>query len=115
MKIHRPLIVLAALGGAMSALACDVPEASIDMPRGDEATREEMLATQSSVRELQAATDDYLSCMDAEIDALSDETPEDERAAMVSQRDAAITRLEEVAAEFNEQIRLFQAKETAEN
>ena len=78
MKLACPLIFLAALGSAMSALACDAP-AEINIPPGDEATLDEMLAAQTGVREFIAAMEEYLACMDGEIEALAEDTPEEDR------------------------------------
>ena len=106
MKLSRHLIFLAALGSAMSALACDAP-AGVNIPRGDEATRDEMVAAQTSVREFMTAMEEYLACMDAEIDALAEEVSEEDRNLMVEQRDSGVGQMEEVAAEFNEQRQAF--------
>ena len=114
MKISRPLIFLAALGSAMSALACDVP-AEINIPPGDEATLDEMLAAQTSVRDFMAAMDEYLTCLDAEIEALGKEASEEDRTTMDDQYNNSVTQMEEVAADFNEQRQLFQDTAAAEN
>jgi hypothetical protein len=114
MKIIRPLTLLAALGSAMSALACDLP-AEVDIPPGDEATLDEMLAAQTGVREYMAAMDEYLTCMDGELEALGEEATDEERAAMVEQYNTGVDLMEEVAAEFNEQRQLFQDSAAAEN
>ena len=114
MKLSLSLIVPIALGSAMSALACDAP-AEIDIPPGDEATMEEMLAAQTSVREFMAAMDEYLDCMDAEIDALGEEASEEDRDLMVEQRNSGVDQMEKVAAEFNEARQQFQEASAAEN
>ena len=114
MKLSLPLIFLAALGSAMSALACDVP-AEIDIPRGDEATLDEMLAAQTSVREFIAAMEEYLTCMDVEIEALGEEAAEEEHTLMVEQYNSGVDQMEEAAADFNEQRQLFQETAAAEN
>lgn len=107
MKIIRPLTLLAALGGAMPALACDLPPA-VEIPPGDEATLDEMLAAQNGVREYIAAMEEYLACMDGEMEALGEETTEEDRALMVEQYNSGVDLMEEVAAEFNEARQLFQ-------
>ena len=114
MKLALPLIFLAALGSAMSALACDYP-AEVNIPPGDEATLDEMVAAQTSVREFMAAMDEYLTCLDAEIEALGDEASEEDRTTMVDQYNNGVAEMEEVAAEFNEQRQLFQDEAAAEN
>ena len=114
MKIARPLIFLATLGSAMSALACDYP-AEVNIPPGDEATMDEMLAAQAGVREFMAAMDEYLTCMDAEIEALEEDASEEDRTMMVDQYNTGVTQMEEVAAEFNEARQQFQEAAAAEN
>ena len=114
MKLSLSLIVPIALGNAMSALACD-PPAEINIPPGDEATLDEMLAAQTGVREYLAAMEVYLVCMDGEIEALGEETSEEDRTAMVEQYNTGVDRMEEVAADFNEARQQFQEASTAEN
>ena len=111
MKLSLPLIFLAALGSAMSALACDAP-AEIEIPPGDQATMDEMLAAQAGVREFIAGMEEYLACMDTEIEALGEEATDEERAAMVEQYNSGVDRMEEVAAEFNEARQQFQDAQT---
>ena len=114
MKIIRPLILLAALGSAMSALACDMP-AAVDIPPGDEATLDEMLAAQTGVREFLAAMEEYLACMDGELEAMDEEASEEDRNLMVEQYNSGVDLMEEIAAEFNEARQLYQEAAAAEN
>ena len=113
MKISLPLIFLAALGSAASALACDAP-AETEIPPGDQATLDDMLAAQTGVREYIEAMDEYLACMDGEIDALGEDAAEEDRATMVEQYNTGVDRMEEVAAEFNEARQLFQETQAAQ-
>ncbi len=114
MNTLRLLIAFFALGNAVSAFACDAP-ADITIPPGDEATMDDMLAAQSGVRDFMATMEEYLDCMDREIEALAEETPEEERTQMVEQYNSAVAQMEEVATDFNEQRRLFQETAAAEN
>ena len=114
MKLSRPLILVAALGSAMSALACDAP-AAIDIPNGAEATLDEMLAAQSGVRDFIAAMEEYLACMDGEIEAMGEDASEEEHAAMVEQYNSGVDQMEEVAALFNEARQQYQDAQATEN
>ena len=114
MKLSRPLILVAALGSAMSALACDMP-AEIDIPNGAEATLDEMLAAQSGVRDFIAAMEEYLACMDGEIEAMGEDASEEEHAAMVEQYNSGVDQMEEVAALFNEARQQYQDAQATEN
>lgn len=78
------------------------------MPNGAEATMDEMLAAQTGVREFIAAMEEYLACMDGEIEALGEEATDEERAAMVEQYNTGVDQMEEVAAAFNEARQQFQ-------
>ena len=106
MKLFRPLISLIALGGATSALACD-PPAVVEIPRGDEATLEEMQAAQAGVQEFIAAMDEFLACIDGEIEALGEDATEEDHAGLVEQYNEGVTQMEDVAADFNEQRQLY--------
>ena len=110
----RFFVGLLALGGAISTLACEAPM-EVDIPPGDEATLEEMLATQSGVREYVAAMDEYLTCLDEELEALGEEATEEDRAGLVEQYNAGVTQMEEAAAEFNTQRQLYQDTAAAGN
>ena len=114
MKLSRPLILVAALGSAMSALACDMP-AAIDIPDGAEATLDEMLAAQSDVRDFIAAMEEYLACMDGEIEAMGEDADEEEHAAMVEQYNSGVDQMEEAAAQFNEARQQYQDAQATEN
>lgn len=114
MKLSLSLIVPIALGSAMSALACD-PPAEVEIPPGDEATLDDMLAAQAGVREFMAAMDEYLICMDAEIEALGEEASDEDRTMMVDQYNNGVDQMEEVAAAFNEARQQYQEAAAAEN
>ena len=114
MKLSRPLILVAALGSAMSALACDMP-AAIEIPDGAEATLDEMLAAQSGVRDFIAAMEEYLACMDGEIEAMGEDASEEEQATMVEQYNSGVDQMEEVAAQFNEARQQYQDAQATEN
>ncbi len=114
MKLSRPFIFLAALGSAMSALACDMP-AEVVIPNGEEATLDEMLAAQSGVRDFIAAMEEYLTCMDGEIEAMGEEANEEEHAAMVEQYNSGVDQMEDVAARFNEARQQYQDAQATEN
>ena len=85
------------------------------IPSGDQATLADMLAAQISVKELIAEMEEYLACMDAEIGALGEEATEEARTLLVEQYNSGLDRMEEVAAEFNEQLQLFQEAASTEN
>ena len=106
MKRSRSLISLIALGCATSALACD-PPAAVVIPPGDEATLEQMQAAQAGVQEFIAAMDEYLTCIDGEIEALGEDATQEDHDGLVERYNEGVTQMEEVAADFNEQRQLY--------
>ena len=97
-----------------AAFACDVPVAP-PTPDGGSATMEDMVASQGEVKAFQAANADYLTCVDDQMTsekAAMDEgdNDADERYALAAaDYNAAVSREEKVAAEFNAAIRAFKA------
>lgn len=119
MKITRILTILAGLAGSGTALAaCDMPDVSFTIPSGDEATLDEMVAAQTSVREYIAAMDDYLACLDTEKEAMLESASDEEKASIEQSYDqmhnTGVGNMEETAAEFNEQRAAYNAS-VAEN
>ncbi len=113
MKLSRPIILLAILGCSTSAIACDMP-APVDIPNGAEATLEDMVAAQTGVREFIASMEEYLACMDGEIEALGEDASEEDHASLVEQYNSGVDQMEEVAARFNEARQQFQDNAAAE-
>ena len=79
------------------------------MPDAATATMEDMVAAQREVREFVAAGETYLTCLSKVID--DDDRAADERNAAVSEHNRMVTAMEEVAAAFNEQLRVFKARD----
>ena len=98
------------------ALACDYP-ARAKIVNGATATKEEMIASQKSVKTYLAAMDEYLACIEEEEKAARAELVEPdeqtllEREQMLARKhDAAVEEMEIIAAEFNEQVRAYKEK-----
>jgi hypothetical protein len=112
-SITSLLLVLASTS-AFSVLACDVPVAP-PTPDGSSATLEEMIAAQGEVKAFQAANAEYLECVDdqmasekAAIDE-GDDSAEERYALAAADYNAAVSREEQVAADFNTAIRAYKA------
>ena len=112
-SITSLLLVLASTS-VHSALACDVPVAP-PTPDGSNATLEEMIAAQGEVKAFQAANAEYLECVDdqmasekAAIDE-GDDSAEERYALAAADYNAAVSREEQVAADFNTAIRAYKA------
>lgn len=106
--------VLTMLG--QSALACDYPKRA-DIPNGSTATKEEMLAGQTSVKDYMAAMETYLACIEKEeqdtVAAMTEITEEElanRDAALTKKYNAAVQEMELLAAKFNEEVRAYKAQ-----
>lgn len=82
---------------------------SAEIPDGSTASYDEMVAAQSAVRAYLAAMEDFLACINEEIDAQDEETPEEARAALVERYNAAVTDMESTGARFNEELGAYRA------
>jgi hypothetical protein len=108
---------VAALFLAHSALACDYPARVKDIPDGNTATRDEMLAGKKVVQSYLLNMDSYLSCIEAEeaqatilMGEVDDDTKRQRKATFDKKYNAAVEEMNLVAEEFNIQLRAFNAK-----
>jgi uncharacterized DUF497 family protein len=69
---------------------------------------EEMVAGQARVREFVAAAEAYLTCLASVID--DEERSAEDRNTAVSEHNRTVSAMEQIAAAFNEQIRIFRAR-----
>jgi len=117
MNYLKTVLITLALGGAGSAAAeCTPPEAP-GLPDGGSANMEEMLAGQKAVKAFQTANLEYMNCLDPQIKeamarAATEEASDEDRAALKSLEEAynaAVSREEELAGQFNTEIREYKA------
>ena len=115
MKIQTASLLLAiAVLPYATTQACDVPVAP-PTPDGGSATLEDMIAAQGEVRAFQAANEEYLKCVDdlmaAEKASVAegDKSAEERFAVAAADYNAAVSREEQVAADFNTAIRAYKA------
>ena len=97
---------------------CTAPEAPT-LPNGETSTMEDMLGGQKAVKAFQAANLEYMSCLEARFTAAqaaaksgSDEEKSAAQATYTEAMDAynaAVTKEEEVAGQFNTEIREYNA------
>lgn len=102
------LVAAAAMGFATVSFACEQP-AAVAVPDGATSTREQMIEGQALVRAYQAAMNDFLACIDGELEAEGEQAPAEFKSLMVSRHNAAVAEMEGVAAAFNEQLRAYRA------
>jgi hypothetical protein len=114
MKKLACVLVLAAMTSPSWA-ACNYPKKVTKMPDGKSASRDEMVATQKTVKQYQTDMSTYLECIKTEHHAsLAKDAAtlsEDQKKALTTrytqQNDAAVDEEQEVAERFNEQLRAF--------
>ena len=99
-----------------AAFACDYPARPF-IPDGATASKEELLAAKNGVQTYLASVDEYLKCIDLEeetaVASLVEQTPEEkaERDKLLNRKfDAANEEKAMVGEQFNQQVRLYNAK-----
>ena len=115
MKIQTASLLLAmTLLPHATAQACDMPVAP-PTPDGGSATLEDMIAAQGEIKVFQTANAEYLECVDdlmaSEKGAVAegDKSAEERFALAAADYNAAVSREEQVAADFNTAIRAYKA------
>ena len=124
MKAWIPLSLVFALGFAAHARAdCSYPKSPDAPPDGSTATKDQMVAAAKDFKTYNSDMNAYLDCLQLEIDAAAPKDPskltKDEQAkvkqqqAMLTQKhNAAVDELQAVVGRFNEQLRIYKAKQT---
>ncbi len=115
-KLFRPALGAILILASTTVFACDYPERPF-IPDGATASKEELLAAKDGVQTFLASVDEYLQCVDLEEQAatatLDEPTPKDleERDKIMNRKfDAANEEKEMVGAQFNQQVRAYNAK-----
>lgn len=111
---HKALFATIMLSMGSAAMACDYPS-RVDLPDGTNASKDEMVQAQKSVKTYMTQMNDYLDCIAEQTQSAKDaqEAPEItvQREAMLNKRhNAAIEEMETLAAGFNEQVRAYKGK-----
>lgn len=107
MKIVTACSIAMASLLALPALACDNPPLVI-VPDGESATMEELVAVQSEVQAYMAAMEEYIGCIDAELeDAGGEDSQELFQSLMVRRHNQGVEEMELIAEAFNEQVRAY--------
>lgn len=116
-KTTRLAVSVALLILAQGALACDYPERLRDLPDGNSATRDDMLAGKKAVQDYLATMEEYLGCIEAEaaqaIIAMGDvdeEAKTQRQETFDKKYNAAVEEMNLVAEEFNIQLRAYNAR-----
>ncbi|HEX4388945.1 MAG TPA: hypothetical protein VH109_09995 [Steroidobacteraceae bacterium] len=119
MKALPALALIAALIAAPAYADCTYPTAPTKLPDGKTATLEDMLAGQKAVNEYQKAINSYTACIDKEVsdaitkagDSLKPQQKSDMEKVETQKHNAAIDQLQNIADRFNEQVKVFKARD----
>ena len=120
MKAWIPLTLVLALGAAAAAQAdCTYPRAPDKIPDGATASKDEMIAAKNDVSRYNNEMNAYLDCIKLEIQAVpkdakmskDDKAKADAQVKLLDQKNnAAVDELQSVATRFNEQLKIWKAK-----
>ena len=111
-----------ALGLLMANAAnaeCSYPKEPSNLPDGATATQDQMVEGMKAVKEYNNQVTTYLSCleqeMNARVEAAGPDAPADQieqiKAIHTKRHNAAVDALEQQAARFNEQVKVFKARD----
>jgi hypothetical protein len=117
----KALVAIAAIAALCSTAAyadCPYPAGPKKVPDGNKASLDEMLDMKKAVKQYDDDTTSYLSCIqkehDAAIAALGDKVTDKQKADLdrieTDRHNAAVAQLQGVADKFNEQVRIYKAK-----
>ena len=122
MKAWIPASLVIALGFAAHAqAACIYPKSPDAPPDGNTATKEEMIAAKHDFDRFNGEMNTYLDCLKLEAQnavpkstaklSPEDKKKADEQAQMYAQKNnAAVDELQAVVGRFNEQLKIYKAK-----
>ena len=118
MKALLALAATTALAAGAAHADCPYPPVPDKMPDGANATLQDMLAGQKAVADYNKAVNDYVACIDRELeDALAkggDKIKPEQKADMqrveTQKHNAAIDQLQSLADRFNEQVKVYKAR-----
>ncbi len=124
MKALPTLAAVAALAGGNAYAACTYPTAPDSIPDGNTATLEQMVAAQKAVKKFDEEIGAYTACLKleseaalAQVDQGSDDAKQKEERKkelermQVQKHNAAVEADEALATRFNEQLKVFKAKQ----
>jgi hypothetical protein len=123
MKTFLAMAAVTVLTAAPVYADCPYPAAPNKLPDGATATMEDMLAGQKAVKEYDKTINEYVACIDKElqdsIDKAGDKLKPEQKADMqkveAQKHNAAIDQEQSVADRFNEQVKVFKARNDKKN
>lgn len=113
----------ALLAGLLTAAAanadCSYPKSPAGLPDGATATQDQMVDGMKAIKEYNASVTSYLECLETEMNTRIESAGADAPAEQVEQikaihtkrHNAAVEELESTASRFNEQVKVYKARE----
>ena len=119
MKTLSAILILAALGSAQAYADCSYPKAPAKIPDGSSATMQQMVAAMTQLKEYNEQVKAYTDCLKLEHDTalakadpqMSKEQKDEIEKVYIQKNDAAVDAATAVTNRFNEQVRIFKAKQ----
>ena len=122
MKALIPLTLAFALCATHARADCVYPHAPDAPPDGNTATREQMIAAKHDFDRYNGEMNTYLDCLKLETDAATPKDPsklsaddkkkaEAQRQLLAQKNNAAVDELQANVGRFNEQLKIFKAKQ----
>lgn len=111
------LAILALMAAGYANATCIYPRAPQRVPDGKTATYDEMVAAQKAVQQFNEDISAYNACLDMEMSAYVQSGTYDEnrlnelRLVQAKKNNAAVDEVQTVADQFNEQLRIFKARD----
>jgi len=123
MKAWIPLTLVLAFGAAAPAQAtCTYPRSPDAPPDGNTATKDQMVAAKHDFDRYNGEMNTYLDCLKLEIEAATPKDPkklsaeekkkaDEQQKILVQKNNAAVDELQAVVGRFNEQLKIYKAKQ----
>lgn len=112
MHTRHVAAIVCLLAGSGTALACDYPSADdVVIPDGSTADKDQMLTGQKSVKTFLQEMEDYLTCIRIAYTGNDKQPTPQEENVWSARHNAAVDAMDSVAARFNEQVRIFKARQ----
>jgi predicted transglutaminase-like cysteine proteinase len=105
-------LLLAALATGTAFADCTPPNSQVYIPSGASATKDEMVAAQAAVKNLNAAVVAYSDCLKQEEDAKVADGADKAKthAAYAKLNNDQVAKLQQIASKFNEELHAYLAK-----
>jgi hypothetical protein len=85
----------------------------VSIPDGKAATMDQLLTAQGAIKTYMAAMEEYIACLDGELEAKGEDATAEFKSLMVTRHNTAVTEMETVAAAFNDQVKAYRAANPA--